>query len=367
MSNRRFSILILAATLFVVTAACICIPYVPFTPQPSTPTGLPLVMVAPSATIMVAPSATIIETATQTASPTPQIVCPSLLSEMLIASEGDGSHARTYGRKLPTIHEEQTLVIYRVEGGQLTGSTLSAIPAKLRPYQQDTATHEAIWDYFTTIIPANQREIVNQYVIFTDGQYNILAAVEQDGYDPARWSLGVDILDSADRKALGATLLHEFGHLLTLNTSQVVIEMNLHDNPDDAQAAAACQQYFLPSRCCADEGCSQSNSYINHFHRVFWTAIYAEWEQIKAIEDQDEYDRRLYDFYEAYQRQFVTEYTATSPEEDIAESWMFFILEPKPAGDTIAEQKILFFYDWPELVQLRGEIISRVCTYFNQP
>ncbi|MBA4379944.1 MAG: hypothetical protein C0393_04545 [Anaerolinea sp.] len=284
---------------------------------------------------------------------------------MLIASEGDGSPAKTYGRKVPAIHEEQTLVIYRVEGGQLTGSTLSAIPAKLRPYQQDTATHEAIWDYFTTIIPANQREIVNQYVVFTDGQSNILAAVEQDGYDPARWSLGVDVLDSTDRKALGATLLHEFGHLLTLNTSQVVTEMNLYDNPDDTQvyeqAAAVCQQYFL------GDGCSQSNSYINHFHRVFWTAIYAEWEQINAIEDQDEYDSRLYDFYEAHQHQFVTEYAATSPEEDIAESWMFFILEPKPAGETIAEQKILFFYDWPELVQLRGEIVSRVCTYFNQP
>jgi hypothetical protein len=32
-----------------------------------------------------------------------------------------------------------------------------------------------------------------------------------------------------------------------------------------------------------------------------------------------------------------------------------------------AEQKILFFYDWPELARLRDEIISRVCTYFNQP
>jgi hypothetical protein len=32
-----------------------------------------------------------------------------------------------------------------------------------------------------------------------------------------------------------------------------------------------------------------------------------------------------------------------------------------------AEQKILFFYDWSELAQFRDQIISRVCTYFNQP
>jgi len=46
---------------------------------------------------------------------------------------------------------------------------------------------------------------------------------------------------------------------------------------------------------------------------------------------------------------------------------MFFILDPKPAGEPIAEQKILFFYDWPELARLRDVIIGRVCTYFNQP
>ena len=63
----------------------------------------------------------------------------------------------------------------------------------------------------------------------------------------------------------------------------------------------------------------------------------------------------------------MTDYAVTSPEKDIAELWMFFILDPKPAGEPIAEQKILFFYDWPELARLRDVIIGRVCTYFNQP
>jgi hypothetical protein len=54
----------------------------------------------------------------------------------------------------------------------------------------------------------------------------------------------------------------------------------------------------------------------------------------------------------------------TNPEEDIAESWSFFILSPKPAGNTIAEQKILFFYNYSELVQLRNEILNNLCTAF---
>ncbi len=45
--------------------------------------------------------------------------------------------------------------------------------------------------------------------------------------------------------------------------------------------------------------------------------------------------------------------------EDIAESWTHFVLQPKPAGDTVSEKKVLFFYDFPELVELREEIVAR--------
>ncbi len=353
--NRRSLIGILLIALFVLTAACICIPYVPL--QPDAPTQPPVIV--ESAT----PTAT--ETTTPSPSPSPQIVCPSLLAEMLAASEGGDAPSKSPRRRLPVIKNVKILVTYQVEGDQLANPELDSVPASLRSYQQDAATQWAIWDYFTAIIPADQREIVNQYIVFTDGREEFLAAVAQDDYDPALWSLNVDILDSSDQKALGATLLHEFGHLLTLNTSQVVTDMNVYEDPDDQQAydqaAAACPQYF------AAEGCSLLDSYINRFYQRFWPDIYAQWEQINAIEDDDARDERLYDFYTANRDQFVTDYAVTSPEEDIAESWVFFILDHKPAGDTIAEQKVLFFYDWPELAGLRDEIISRTCTYFNQP
>ena len=35
------------------------------------------------------------------------------------------------------------------------------------------------------------------------------------------------------------------------------------------------------------------------------------------------------------------------------------MISEKPAGNTIAEEKILFFYQFPELVQLREEIVAR--------
>ena len=56
----------------------------------------------------------------------------------------------------------------------------------------------------------------------------------------------------------------------------------------------------------------------------------------------------------------MTEYAATNPSEDFAESFMVFVLKEKPTKSTIADQKILFFYDFPELVEMRDFIRSNL-------
>lgn len=70
-------------------------------------------------------------------------------------------------------------------------------------------------------------------------------------------------------------------------------------------------------------------------------------------------DCESYNFYYDNATMFVTDYAATSPEEDIAEAWAYFILKPKPEGNTVAEQKVLFFYEWDELTKLRAQVVSR--------
>lgn len=52
--------------------------------------------------------------------------------------------------------------------------------------------------------------------------------------------------------------------------------------------------------------------------------------------------------------------------EDIAEVWIHFVVQALPDGDTVTEQKILFFYDYPELVELRSEIASRTVSRFRR-
>jgi hypothetical protein len=146
-----------------------------------------------------------------------------------------------------------------------------------------------------------------------------------------------------------ATLLHEFAHLLTLGANQ---------SEEDASTCPA--DYVNP-------GCGQPGSYIEVFYERFWADIYDEWATINAIPDDEERGMQLEAFFIEHQTQFLTEYATTDAAEDIAESWMYFILVPQPDYENVAGEKIMFFYEYPELAQLREEITTRLCGYFLYP
>ena len=286
------------------------------------------------------------------------LVCPATTDKILeIATGFYEEDAGNENREEP---EELYLVTYSVSGDQISDPIYyEDVSADMTGYQEDLASHQEIWDRFTTLIPAGDRSSLAEYSIVTDGEDNILAAVAQTPYDPALWGLEVDIRDSDDKLNLTYTLIHEYAHLLTLGPDQVTPSVAIFNNPEDDdiyfEEASACADYF------PGEGCSQPDSYINAFYNLFWIDIYEEWQDINLIEDDDAYYEALDDFYSKYADQFVTDYAATNPEEDIAEAFTFFVLSPRPDGDSIAEEKILFFYGYPELVQIRDEIINGIC------
>lgn len=282
--------------------------------------------------------------------------CPSVLSSIVQA----GTTTETY--ELPD--EERLLVTYPVTGNELGSPLFEAVPSDLQDEQADVPAQQNIWSFFARLIPEQNRNFLTEFAILTDGKDNLLAAVAQSSADPASWRLEVDIADAQDYENLTFTLIHEFGHLLTLNEEQVSPSMAVFNNPRDpavrSHEAAMCPSFF------PHEGCSNGDSYINQFYQRFWTDKYEEWYQVETIQDEYLYYTRLNEFYEKYQDQFVTEYAATNPGEDIAETWSYFVLTPKPQGSTIAEQKVLFFYEYPELLQLRQEILNNLCNAFPQ-
>ena len=290
-----------------------------------------------------------------------QPACPALLPEILRAASSN----EITPSLLVRFSGEQNisyLVVYGLSADRLWVREDLIIPSDLDPDLDSRASHEFIWDYFASLIPVEERSFVTEFSILSDGSHNILGGVSPTYNDPSEWTLKMDIVDAGDPYSLSYTLLHEFGHFLTLKSSQVTPDHQVFYNPDDQaiyeQAQAACPRYFT------GEGCSHSGSYINEFFNRFWTSFYEEWREVNEYRGEGPYRDMLDDFYNIYKDQFLTDYAATSPEEDIAESWVYFILSPRPELTSIANEKILFFYEYPELVALREEILTRLCVSF---
>jgi hypothetical protein len=251
------------------------------------------------------------------------------------------------------------LVTYQVDGDSISEPDLLWVPSEYKAYQQDSTAHQRTWDYFTALIPADQRKWITEYIIFTDGTYNTLAWVSEVEYgDNARWQLGVDILDSDDPRYLTETLVHEVAHLITLNSDQIASTDDFAYTP--YQNKSVCPQFIL------EEGCSTPQSYINKFYQKFWVDIYNEWLETVYKSDttsDEEFRAVVQNFYSNHTDEFLREYAATNIKEDLAVTFESFVLQPKPVGDSVTDRKILFYYDFPELVALRSQVIHSICSY----
>ncbi|MCL4530342.1 MAG: hypothetical protein M1282_13120 [Chloroflexi bacterium] len=293
---------------------------------------------------------------------TPVAACPNLMADIVQASQGS-AYGPDSGGASSSNTDWHTLVTYQIDGNRISNPTYEKVPKGLKSLQQDTTSQQAAWNLFIDLIPSQDRKMLSEYQVFTDGPSNILAAVEQASDDPAKWIIEVDEADLQNKKELVFTLIHEYAHLLTLNADQVPPDIAVFNNPDDQnlydKKVAACPTYF------PDEGCSKPNSYINTFYNRFWVNIVDEWKKIDALStasDQNPYYDKLYAFYLTHQDQFVDDYAATNASEDMAETFAFYVLSPRPTDNSMRDQKILFFYDYPELVQLRSQILENLCT-----
>ena len=259
------------------------------------------------------------------------------------------------------------IIFYNVSQNNIILNALPELPFNLLHWQQDTYKHQEIWNIFTKLIPENQRN-VSVFYITTDGVDSTLAGVERDTDDLHKWHLFYDIsdayvLETIDDKQITHTTIHEFGHIITSDPDQIDVDLELVNflNLDNSNEEQRNELFQIKSELCYPnimvvDGCAKIDSYINLFYQKFWIDIISDWDEIQYIEDDEEFHEQSDLFYEKFQDRFVSLYSSTNIDEDIAESWTAFILTDKPLGETISEQKILFFYDFYELVNLREHI-----------
>ncbi len=313
-------------------------------------TGEPVTS-APEAATPVGTSAPKEPLLTPTATTFDYAACEERLAWVLMRYESDlFSH--------DSLNDVYQLVTYDIENNQLRNPEYGFASDALIPYQEDAARHQQIWDFASSMMTPSQLHQMDSYLVYTDGEGDSLGAVRI--LDTMSWMLAVDIRDAENIDSLSITLVHEIAHLISLENDEIVINPNLIRNSDDDElyqrAKDDCDTYFTYY------GCSKPDSYMNTFFQQFWPDVYEEWQEVEAAETWSEYYSALENFYDAHEDQFVSSYSVTNPMEDLAESFTHFVFEPRPSGNTIADQKVLFFYGYGKLLDQRQDMLRTLCT-----
>lgn len=227
---------------------------------------------------------------------------------------------------------------YNVSGTQI--SLTQSGPAANGFY--NTARQQEFWTFFTKLIPSDMWPQITKLTLYADDEDGTAAYVSAiNDNDLSKWEMGWNLAYVWDDNSnlikgeTAFTAIHEFAHVLTLNAGQV------------NASASACNSFHT------GEGCSNNNSYINGFFQQFWTDIYDE---NKAITNDDGYLA----FYQKYQNRFVSEYAATNPGEDIAESFAVFVVNNLASGNSVADQKLKYFNELETLVTMRQRIRENI-------
>jgi len=213
---------------------------------------------------------------------------------------------------------------------------------------------QKIWDIFEEM--AGQRFIdtnIDVYATYKWANEPVLGFVKKINVKNPAWAfvINANAIDLGNKKWVRdsvVVLTHEYAHILTLNSKQV------NSKKTNESVCKKDKTYYVPGF-----GCALKRSYLTYYVSDFWpTDLQAQARTAKA-------KKSTTAFYEKNTDIFVTKYAASSVEEDIAESFADFILRAKPTGSSIKEKKILFFYDYPELVKVRTQMRSAIAQYFN--
>lgn len=236
------------------------------------------------------------------------------------------------------VGEEGTLTLYKIADNEIIKVKDFNVPANLKSFQADTEKHKEMWAFFKKLIPENERRFITEFEVFHGGGGLAGFVAPVDENDLSRWKLGlaIDLADDIEKVDLRNEFtyisIHEYGHILTLNNTQVDVNQS------------NCNNFHT------GEGCAKTDSYIQRIYELGWDDIINEFRKIDNEDD-------AYDFYLKYKDRFVTDYAATNPGEDVAEVFSVFVTQDSaPTGNTIADQKVLAMYNFPELVQLRNTI-----------
>lgn len=128
--------------------------------------------------------------------------------------------------------------------------------------KKDIKKHQEIWNLTKKIIPIGYRSKMSEFMIYSGDESEeegVLGYVVERTKDLSKWQMGI-AMDYAYEGGFNAkgelayTIIHEFGHIITLDDIQV----------DSSIIEGSCQNFYT------GEGCARNNSNINKLQKNHW-------------------------------------------------------------------------------------------------
>lgn len=242
------------------------------------------------------------------------ILQAQLASQTAIKNQGSVLGASTsIDELMPSeFYDGDYLALYVTSGSNL-------IPLGDKRYR---ALDRQLWNRFValagnTFVSTHLQE----FRIYADADAEYDAFSERDT-ERGKWILAVNVykLDMTEKNAwqeMDQLFIHEIGHMI------------VDESPD----------------------------MFDTFVATFWNArdlAYAD--SVEALSYGNTRNMVIEKYFNAHPSDFVSEYAATSPLEDIVESFTYFVLDGPRTGKTEKESKINFFYNYPKLKEMRSQL-----------
>ena len=218
---------------------------------------------------------------------------------------------------------------------EFTTTAVFAVTADASLTPRPDGPSSRVWSELLRVTtPEFAASMITGYETGDDPDSDMLAYVAS-GDDPTKWVFAANLAYAGDRDLLLTTLIHEYAHMLSLGAD------------DTDPSAVECETEW------AGAGCLRPDSDLQRFADRFW----AEYTDAPARDNVDA--DAAWEFSQAHEDDFVSDYAATNVSEDFAETFAAYVVEPDvDATDSVVGRKFAFFNTLPEYASARDRIRS---------
>jgi len=236
-----------------------------------------------------------------------QVQLSALRSTALVSDDVTVYRSRFFDVPLEAIYRVRDNRLYRLD---VRGGAVRSVDQQLFTFFQSVIGQEAVTRY------------VDEFRVFSGDIEELSAFVETKGRDN-EWIVGVnraefDITDQLNRESFAELFVHEYAHLLFL----------------------------------------EDKDFVEEYRGLFWSG--ADERHSNAVADTDNRWVVLEQYFKANSARFVSDYATLNVDEDMAETFQVFVTQPKPQGSSVRDQKVLYFYNSPAMMDVRAMVRSNL-------